>query len=55
VSGIAGGLGLSKVGTVGQSAGGECVRGKGSVETGWGRIGGGAKNRGRADEKGQKE
>jgi hypothetical protein len=32
-------LGLYKVGTVGWSAGGECVRGKGSLVTGWRRMG----------------
>jgi hypothetical protein len=34
------GLGLCKVGTVVWSAGGEWVGGRGSVVTGWGRIGG---------------
>jgi hypothetical protein len=37
VSGIVG-AGLCTVGTVGYSAGGECVGGMGSVLTGWGKI-----------------
>jgi hypothetical protein len=39
VSGIAG-VGLCKVGIVGWSAGDECEGGRGSLVTGWGRIGG---------------
>jgi hypothetical protein len=41
------GVGLCIVGTVGKSTGGECVRGRGSVVTGWGRIGGRGEDRGR--------
>jgi hypothetical protein len=33
-------LGLSTVGTVEYSVGGECVGGRGSLMTGWERIGG---------------
>jgi hypothetical protein len=40
-------LELCKVDIVGCSAGGECVEGSGSLVTGWGRIGGGGKGRGR--------
>jgi hypothetical protein len=49
------GLGLYTVGTVSQSAGGECVRGSSSVLTGWGRIGGEVKIGKRVDEKQQKD
>jgi hypothetical protein len=38
---------LCKVGTVGWSAGGECVGGRGSDVTGWGRLGRGGEGRGR--------
>jgi hypothetical protein len=34
--------------------GGECVGGRGSVVTGWGRIGGEGEDGERVDEKGQK-
>jgi hypothetical protein len=40
-------LGLCKVGIVGWSAGGECVGGRDSLETGWGRMGGEGVGRGR--------
>jgi hypothetical protein len=42
------GLGLNAVGTAGQSAGGECIVGKGSVVTGWGKTGGGDEDRGKS-------
>jgi hypothetical protein len=40
-------FGLCKLGIVGWSAGNECVGGKGSLVTGWGKIGGEARGRGR--------
>jgi hypothetical protein len=47
---------LYKVGIVGFSAGGEYVGGRGSLVTGWGRMGGEGVSRGeRVDEKWQKE
>jgi hypothetical protein len=48
-------LGLCKVGTVGWSAGGECVGRRGSLVTGWRRMGMKVKMGERVDEKGQKE
>jgi hypothetical protein len=39
---------LNAVGTAGQSAGGECIVGKGSVVTGWGKTGGGDEDRGKS-------
>jgi hypothetical protein len=42
------------VGTIGWSVGGECVGGRGSVVTDWGRIGEG-EDGDREDEKGQKK
>jgi hypothetical protein len=55
MSGIAG-FWLCTIVTVGWSVGGECVRGRCSVVTGWGRIRRGELKRGeRVDEKGQKE
>jgi hypothetical protein len=49
-------LGLCKVGIVGWSVGDECVRGKCSLVTGWGKNGRGRCGQGeRVDEKGQKE
>jgi hypothetical protein len=47
VSGIVGGCGLCKVGIVGWSAGDECVGGRGSLMTGWGRMGREGESRGR--------
>jgi hypothetical protein len=38
-------LRLCAVILVGSSSGGECLRGKGSVVTGWGKIGGRGENR----------
>jgi hypothetical protein len=40
-------LGLCKVGIVGWSAGGECIGGRGSLLTVWGRMEGEGKDRGR--------
>jgi hypothetical protein len=40
-------LWLCKIGIVGWSAGDECVRGWGSLVTGWGRMGGEGEGRGR--------
>jgi hypothetical protein len=40
-------LELCKVGTVGQSAGGECIRGRGIVVTGWGMMGEGGEGTGK--------
>jgi hypothetical protein len=42
-----GGLGLYKVGIVGWSVGDECVGGRGSLVTGWGRMGAEGKGNGR--------
>jgi hypothetical protein len=43
------GAGVCIVGTVGWSAGGKCVGGRGSVVTGWERIGGGGEDRGKSE------
>jgi hypothetical protein len=42
------GLGVCAVGRVGQSAGSEYVGGKGSVVTGWGRMGAEGGDRGKS-------
>jgi hypothetical protein len=49
------GLGLCTVSIVGQSADVECVGGRGSMVTCWGKVGGGGEDRGKMDVKGQKE
>jgi hypothetical protein len=53
VSGISG-AGVCTVGVVSSSVDGECVGGRSNVK-GWGRIGGRGEDRGRVNEKGQKE
>jgi hypothetical protein len=47
VLGIAGVWGLCKVGIVVWSVGDECAGGRGSLVTGWGRMGGEGEGRGR--------
>jgi hypothetical protein len=49
------GAGLCTIGTVGQSVGDECVRGRCSVVTGWGEYEGEVKMGQRVGEKGQEE
>jgi hypothetical protein len=47
--------GVYAVGRVGKSAGGEYIRGRGSVVTGWGRMGGRDADGERVEEKGKKK